>query len=112
MFNSVLKKDDKVTFGNMITATNRCLLKHGLRSGDINIDNFNQALACETAYFSEDDAFTYHTHPNGDPNPSDMDKTTTNRYKKKFMFIGLVPTRIVVCYKAPKFDRIIGKFRV
>lgn len=111
-YESVITQGDKSTFGNMINATKLCLTKKGVRPGSITMKNFQQALDCETAYFSQDDGYTYHTHPNGDPNPSEMDRNTTNRFGKKFMFIGLVPTREVVVYQAPKFDKIIGRFRV
>ncbi len=111
-YNSVITPRDRNTFGNMINATKLCITKKGIRAGSINMDNFQEALDCETAYFSQDNSFTYHTHPNGDPNPSEVDKKTTNRFKKRFMFIGLVPTRKVVVYEAPKFDKIIGSFNV
>lgn len=111
-YEGVITPSDKSTFGNMINATRVCISKKGIRPGQITMKNFKEALACETAYFSQDNGFTYHTHPNGDPRPSDMDKRTTNRFKKKFMFIGLVPTREVVVYQAPEFDQIIGKFKV
>lgn len=111
-YKSVITPQDKNTFGNMISITKNCITKKGIRAGEITMKNFNEALDCETAYFSQNDAFTYHTHPNGDPNPSQTDKNTTNKFKKKFMFIGLVPQRKVVVYEAPDFNEIVGSFRV
>lgn len=104
---------EKSTMGNMITQTQHCLNQKGLTTREKKEANFDEMLKCETAYFSEGTAYTYHTHPNGNPYPSQQDKDTTNRFKKKFMFIGLVPTRTVVVYSAAdNFTKMIGKFKV
>ena len=103
---------EKKTFRNMIDATKRCIQNKGIDPHNLTAQTFDAAVDCETVYFSEDDKFTYHTHPNGDPRPSEIDKITTNKYKKKFMLIGLVPQKKVVVYAAPRFDNIVGSFNV
>lgn len=111
-YNSVITRGDKSTFRNMMDATQRCIRNKGINPHQLTAENFDAAVDCETVYFSQDNGFTYHTHPNGDPRPSEIDKTTTNRFKKKFMMIGLVPQKKVVVYQAPRFDKLIGSFSV
>lgn len=111
-FRAIITASDKAAFSGMIDATRRCLNRKGLPAGRLREDQFDEAVRCELAMFSADNEYTYHTHPNGDPVPSDVDKRTTNKYRKKYMMIGLVPTRRVVVYEAPAFDRIIGEFSV
>ena len=107
-----ISRQEKQTFRNMIDATQSCIRKKGINPHKLTAENFDAAVDCETVYFSQDDGYTYHTHPNGDPTPSQIDKDTTNRFKKRFMMIGLVPQKKVVIYKAPKFDRLVGSFSV
>ena len=91
----------------MIDITKRCLDQKGSHV------SFSEKLKCETAYFSQENSYTYHTHPCGNPRPSEADINTTNKYKKKFMFIGLVPTRKVVVYgNHDNFSKMIGSFAV
>lgn len=105
-------RDERNTFRNMINATQNCIRNKGINPHKLTAANFDEAVNCETVYFSQDNGYTYHTHPNGDPMPSQIDKDTTNRFKKKFMLIGLVPQKRVVIYKAPKFDKLVGSFSV
>lgn len=92
--------------------TRQCLNNKGIKH-PITMRSYKEALACETAYFSENNDYTYHTHPNGSEEPSEMDKKTTNKFKKSFMFIGLVPLNQVVVYgKWDNFETMLGKFRV
>ena len=96
---------DRQVFGALIDKTRACM-----GSSDRKTD---WALECETAYLSNNKHFTYHTHPNGTPYPSDIDKKTTSRLKKSYLIIGLVPTREVVVYSAKDgFSKLVGKFRV
>ncbi len=70
-------------------------------------------LACETAYLSKKDDFTYHTHPFGTPEPSEVDRETTSKLGKRYMIIGLVPQRKIVVFSAQDgFRRIIADFQV
>ena len=70
-------------------------------------------IKCETAYFSELGSYTYHTHPVGVPYPSEVDKKTTAKFNKKYLVIGLVPTREVIVWGVfPKYDKIINRFKV
>lgn len=104
-YQAALSDADLQTFGNLITKTKTCLGSPQRTSHD--------GLECETAYLSNNDLFTYHTHPNGTPYPSETDKKTTNRLNKQYMFIGLVPTREVVVYsKKDNFSKMIGRFKV
>ena len=107
-----ITKKEKITFRNMIDATAQCIRNKGINPHRLTAENFDAAVDCETVYFSQDDGYTYHTHPNGDPTPSQIDKDTTNRFKKKYMLIGLVPQKKVVIYRAPKFDKLVGSFSV
>ena len=111
-YSAVVTAKDRTTFRNMIDATKRCIQQKGINPHKLTAQNFDEAVDCETVYFSQNNDFTYHTHPNGDPTPSQIDKDTTNRFKKRYMMIGLVPQKKVVVYVAPKFDRIIGSFSV
>lgn len=96
----------------MIMKTRSCLNTKGIKH-PITMANYKEALACETAYFSENSDYTYHTHPNGSKEPSEQDKKTTNKFNKKFMFIGLVPSNKVVVYgKWDNFQEMLGEFRV
>ena len=95
---------DKGIFGNMIDRTRMCMDKLG--PGKDNV-------VCETAYLSANKDFTYHTHPNGTPFPSDIDRNTTHKLKKRFLIIGLVPNReIVVFENKDDFTRLISRFKV
>jgi len=101
-----LSTHDKQIFGHMIDKTKNCLAKQG------NVEH-KEMLKCETAMFSENNDYTYHTHPVGVPYPSEADIRTTARFKKKYLIIGLVPTRTVVVWGVyPKYDKLLGKFRV
>ena len=112
-YRAVISSTDKSTMGNMIQKTAFCLRKKGIRPGGITRADYKESLACETAYFSENNDFTYHTHPNGSIEPSEQDKVTTNRFNKKFMFIGLVPTNEVVVYgAADNFTKLLGRFKI
>ena len=96
----------------MINKTRDCLRAKGITT-PISEDRFSEALTCETAIFSKENDYTYHTHPNGSPKPSQTDKDTTNKFNKKFMFIGLVPTREVVVYGADdNFTNMLGGFSI
>ena len=111
---SALGTADRSVFKNLINNTRQCLRSKGLpTNGDISVDQYKPAIACETAYFSLGNEFTYHTHPNGSPEPSDQDKITTSKHKKKFMFIGLVPSNEVVVYgSSDNFTRLLARFKV
>ena len=73
--------DEKQTFRNMINATRSCLKT-------TNPQSHEDKVKCETAYFSELGDFTYHTHPVGVPYPSETDRKTTAKFKKKYLVIG------------------------
>lgn len=104
-YRSVINDADLATFKNLINKTRTCLGSSARTSHD--------GLECETAYLSQNDLFTYHTHPNGTPMPSETDKKTTNRLNKRFMFIGLVPTNEVVVFgKHDNFTKLLGRFKV
>lgn len=105
-------REERNTFRNMIEATQNCIRKKGINPHKLTAANFDDAVDCETVYFSQDNGFTYHTHPNGDPTPSEIDKVTTNKFKKKYMLIGLVPQKKVVVYGAPRFNKLLGSFSV
>ena len=97
---------EKSTFRNMIAATRSCL-------NTSNPKNHADKVKCETAYFSELGNFTYHTHPVGVPYPSETDRKTTARFKKKYLVIGLVPNNEVIVWGVyPKYDKVITRFKV
>ena len=99
-------ENEKSTFSNMIERTKHCLnnTKPADHAGEI---------ACETAYFSEQTNYTYHTHPRGVPYPSQADINTTARFKKKYLIIGLVPTREVIVWGTyPSYNRMMARFRL
>lgn len=72
----------------MIGQTKSCMAKTD--------GTFKEYLACETAYLSDGDRYTYHTHPMGTPEPSQADINTTKRLGKHWLLIGLVPSREVI----------------
>ena len=97
---------EKAIFKNMIGETRKCLNK-------TNPQNQDDRIKCETAYFSELDNYTYHTHPVGIEYPSEIDKQTTAKHGKQYLVIGLVPTNeIVVWGPYPTYDKIITRFKV
>lgn len=111
-YTKIINQTDVSTFRNMIDITKRCLDAKGSLNPN-NRRDFSEALKCETAYFSQENEYTFHTHPNGNPKPSEADINTTNKFHKKFMFIGLVPTRKVVVYgKKDNFSTMLGSFNV
>lgn len=90
----------------MINETRRCL-------DTTNPATQDDRIKCETAYFSELDNFTYHTHPVGIEYPSEIDKQTTAKHRKQFLAIGLVPTNEVVVWGPyPTYDKIVARFKV
>lgn len=113
-YNTILKSYDKDTFKNLMLRTKNCMDRKGLKAGHYdNEADFNEALKCETAYFSDGNEYTFHTHPNGNPNPSEVDRNTNKRFKKKFMFIGLIPQNKVVVYDiADNFKKMVGSFSI
>lgn len=102
----IMNSGVKRIFREMIFATQRCLDNTPNRT-------FEKDLKCETAMFSDNNAYTYHTHPNGNPEPSDIDRKTTKKFGKKYLIIGLVPQREIVFYSTrDNFRRMIGKINV
>ena len=100
----IINAKDKRVFGALIDKTRQCI--NNQKDGD-------DPLVCETAYLSKENDFTYHTHPNGTPMPSDIDRKTTARLNKNYLIIGLVPTRKVIVFsKNDGFNRIIAEFNV
>ena len=96
---------EKATFRNLIEITRGCL-----RHTD---GSFKQALSCETAIFSEGNKYTYHTHPYGTPEPSNVDRKTTAKFKKDWLIIGLVPSNEVVYYhKSDGYRKLQGRFKI
>lgn len=104
-YSDAITERDKRIFKDLIEKTRVCMGSE-LRTSD-------DGLECETAYLSDSDGFTYHTHPNGTPYPSDVDKVTTAKWKKRFLIIGLVPTNEVVVYSAKDgFTKMVGRFHL
>lgn len=96
---------EKNTFRNLIEATRNCLAHSD--------GTWESAIACETAIFSENSRYTYHTHPNGTPAPSDKDRQTTAKFGKEWLIIGLVPTNEVVYFhKSDNYHKLRGRFKV
>lgn len=87
-----LTSQERVTFRNMIGQTRACMAGTD--------GSFEEYLKCETAYLSDGDRFTYHTHPCGTPEPSEADRRTTSRLNKQWLLIGLVPSNEIVGYEA------------
>ena len=85
-----LNDHEQMMFRHMIALTRGCMARTD--------GSFAEHLKCETAYLSEGDRFTYHTHPRGSPDPSEADRRTTSRLKKDWLLIGLVPTNEIVGY--------------
>ncbi len=95
---------DKQIFRNLLKETMTCMKSKGPEI------TFEEQVACETAYLSTENSFTYHTHPNGNPNPSEEDRMTTKKLGKKYMIIGLVPQKVAVIYDTEdNFSKMIGK---
>lgn len=68
-------------------------------------------LRCETAYLSAYDDFTFHTHPNDVPYPSDVDIQTTKSLNKRFLCIGLVNEGRTICFdKGDGFNEQVCSF--
>lgn len=104
---SFLDNSDKTIFGSMIDKTRKCLENQPAGV------SHKEKIQCETAIFSDEKTYTYHTHPVGIPTPSEADIKTTRKFKKKYLIIGLVPTRTVVIWGVyPTYDKLIGKFKV
>ena len=82
-------RGQKNIFDSLIKRTQNCMN---------NINDDDDPIECEVAYLSEDNKFTWHTHPAGTREPSDVDIKTTNNLKKDFLCIGLVPTGETVCW--------------
>lgn len=62
----------------------------------LNTGKFGDPNFCEVASIGHD--YTFHTHPRGTRQPSDVDIKTTLDLRKRFLCIGLVPTKKVICY--------------
>ena len=90
----------------MINQTKRCLANTAPNTHD-------GQIKCETAYFSQLNNYTYHTHPNGVLEPSDIDVATTAKHKKQFLVIGLVPSNEVVVWGPyPTYNKLVARFRL
>lgn len=76
-------------FAELMQKTRQCLQ---------NIGNDPDRVQCETALLSEQNKFTFHTHPDGTRYPSDIDKRTTKKLNKDYLCIGLVPNGETVCW--------------
>lgn len=101
-----LTASDKEIFAAMIQNTKRCLKNTRPKT-------HADLMRCETAYFSELDDYTYHTHPRGLDYPSDLDRKTTKKFRKKYLAIGLVPSNEVVIWgDYPTYDKMIARFKV
>lgn len=75
------------------------------------VANGGDPISCETAYLSESDWFTFHTHPNDIPYPSDVDIKTTKGFNKEFLCIGLVNERRTICFhKSDGYQNIVCEF--
>lgn len=95
-------EEQKPIFSQLMEKTRNCLE---------NIGNDPDRIQCETAYLSEQNAFTFHTHPDGTRYPSEIDKRTTKRLKKDYLCIGLVPTGETVCWhKKDNFENEVFSF--
>ena len=89
-------------FLDLIEKTRDCM--GGLREGE-------DDLKCETASLSARNLFTYHTHPNGVREPSDVDRKTTKEMNKDYLCIGMVPSGEVVCWhKSDGYDKEVFSF--
>lgn len=98
--------NQKRIFAEMINQTKLCLQ-------NTNPQSHEAKVKCETALFSDLDGYTYHTHPNGTPEPSDIDIRTTARHKKKYLAIGLVPqNEVIVWGEYPTYNKIITRFKL
>ena len=83
-----IKGQDHI-FRELMGRTSQCMSK---------IKDDDDPIECEVAYLSEDDKFTWHTHPQGTREPSSIDRITTKKLNKDYLCIGLVPTGETVCW--------------
>ena len=90
IFKKEISRHDIRAFIEGINSTRSCLSNHP----------DTDPIKCETAVLSSGNLFTYHTHPNGTPFPSDVDIKTTKRMGKRFLIIGLVPTNEIIIFSA------------
>ena len=68
-------------------------------------------VMCETAVLSDNDWYTFHTHPRGVDYPSDVDIETTKRLGKEYLCIGLVPENRTICFhENDGFQNIVCEF--
>lgn len=82
-------KEQKNIFDDLMERTRKCM------SG---INNDDDPIECEVAFLSENNKFTWHTHPGGTREPSQIDKKTTGKLNKEYLCIGLVPSGETVCW--------------
>ena len=79
----------KPMFSQLMQESKNCMLNHPELK-----NNVKGAIQCETihpATMSQFNNYTFHTHPHNIPYPSEVDKATTKRLKKKYLLIGVVP---------------------
>ena len=76
-------------FQDLIGRTKTCMSK---------INDDDDPIECEVAFLSENNKFTWHSHPGGTREPSNIDRRTTKNLNKKYLCIGLVPTGETVCW--------------
>ena len=79
----------KPMFSQLMAESKNCMLNHPELK-----NNVKGAIQCETihpATMSQFNNYTFHTHPHNIPYPSEVDKATTKRLKKKYLLIGVVP---------------------
>jgi hypothetical protein len=81
-------QENKRIFSDLMEKTRQCMAN--------NPDD--DPIECETAYLSANNEFTFHTHPQGTREPSEIDRNTTKRLNKDLLCIGLVPTGETVCW--------------
>ena len=104
--NRLLTPGVKRIFKELISQTRTCMKNTSNGS-------FEDDLKCETAYLSDHNGYTYHTHPNGNESPSEVDRRTTQRLGKQYLIIGMVPTNKIVVYsKDDGFKKMITSFYV
>ena len=83
ILNSIKKQ--KGMFRDLMLQSKKCMVEHGL-SQSLDADSVKKAIQCETIHpmsLSNYTNFTFHTHPSLIIYPSQADKNTTKKWKKK-----------------------------
>jgi len=106
-------KRQKPYFLQLMQDSKRCMVEHRM-SQSMDRKSVKNAIKCEVIHPQTLIAFTnftFHTHPHNIPYPSEKDIETTNKLKKEWLAIGIVPLgKVVVFHQKDGFKREVARF--